>query len=160
LPDIADAYVIRAFLFETTCESMVHKLGRKNPRTTKELLNTATIHRAIFDHNKGKDKLEDSAAGKGGFDRFHRKKNKKGLRGLLVAAAKRKGGRAPGADPPDFFEKKLEGPCPSHAYPVKHAYKDCSLIKRFLSSGPKRRGPRKKEPEGRGGDFPEPNECI
>jgi hypothetical protein len=35
LSDVADANVIGAFLFGTTCESLVHKLGSKGPRTTK-----------------------------------------------------------------------------------------------------------------------------
>jgi hypothetical protein len=63
LPDIADADVIGAFLSGTTCESLVHKLGCKGSRTTKELLDIATSHasdeeavRAIFDHPRGKAK--------------------------------------------------------------------------------------------------------
>jgi hypothetical protein len=40
---------------------------------------------------------------------------------------------------PDHFEKLLEGPCPNHAYPIKHQYKDYSLKKHFLSGGSKRR---------------------
>ena len=43
-PNIADADVIGAFLSGTTCKSLVHKLGRKGPRTTKELLDIATNH--------------------------------------------------------------------------------------------------------------------
>ena len=31
LPNVADADVIGAFLSETTCESLAHKLGRKGP---------------------------------------------------------------------------------------------------------------------------------
>ena len=33
----------------------------------------------------------------------------------------------------------MESPCTNHAYPVKHLYKDCELLKRFLrqASGPK-----------------------
>jgi hypothetical protein len=38
LANIADTDVIEAFLSETTCESLVHKLGRKGPQTTKEIL--------------------------------------------------------------------------------------------------------------------------
>jgi len=32
----------------------------------------------------------------------------------------------------------MESPCTYHAYPVKHLYKDCELLKRFLrqSGGP------------------------
>jgi hypothetical protein len=56
LPNVANADMIRAFLSGTTYESLVHKLGRKHPRTTKELLDIATSHAlgeevvgAIFD---------------------------------------------------------------------------------------------------------------
>ena len=52
-----------------------------------------------------------------------------------MAAANRKGGRKPTEGTPDHFEKLLEGPCPNHAFPIKHLYKDCVLMKRFLSSG-------------------------
>jgi hypothetical protein len=36
LPDVADADIIGAFLLGTTCESLVHKLVCKHPKTTKE----------------------------------------------------------------------------------------------------------------------------
>jgi hypothetical protein len=55
-------------LIGTTCESLVHKLGRKNPWTTKELLNITTNHAsgekvlgAIFDLANGKTKRDESA---------------------------------------------------------------------------------------------------
>jgi hypothetical protein len=44
LPDVADTDIIRAFLSGTTYEFLVHKLGRKCLRNTKELLNIATSH--------------------------------------------------------------------------------------------------------------------
>jgi hypothetical protein len=57
LPNVVDTNVIRAFLSGTTCESLVHKLGRNHPWTTKELLDIATSHAlgeevigVIFDH--------------------------------------------------------------------------------------------------------------
>ena len=33
----------------------------------------------------------------------------------------------------------MESPCTNHAYPVKHLYKDCELLKLFLrqAGGPK-----------------------
>ena len=33
----------------------------------------------------------------------------------------------------------MESPCTNHAYPIKHLYKDCVLLKRFLrqADGPK-----------------------
>ena len=82
LLDVADADVIGAFLSRTTCESLVHKLGRKGPRTTKELLDIVTSHAlgkeavgAIFDHPKGKAK-RDEDAGEGTSNRLNKKKNK------------------------------------------------------------------------------------
>ena len=39
---------------------------------------------------------------------------------------------------PNHFEKLLEGPCPNHAFPIKHLYKDYVLMKRFLSRGSNR----------------------
>jgi hypothetical protein len=40
----------------------------------------------------------------------------------------------------------LEGPCPNYAYPIKQAYKDCGLMKKFLVGGSKK-GDRKKKPD-------------
>ena len=44
LPNVTDDDMIGAFLSGTTYESLVHKLGRKGPRTTKELLDITTSH--------------------------------------------------------------------------------------------------------------------
>ena len=44
MPNVTDADIIGAFLSGTTYESLVHKLGRKGPQTTKELLDIATSH--------------------------------------------------------------------------------------------------------------------
>ena len=54
-----------------------------------------------------------------------------------MAATKRKGGWVPTEGALDHFKKLLKGPCPNHAFPVKHLYKDCALMKRFLSGGSK-----------------------
>jgi hypothetical protein len=40
----------------------------------------------------------------------------------------------------------LEGPCPNHAYLVKHTYKDCGLTKKFLSGGSKKGDGKKPDP--------------
>ena len=80
LPNVADADVIGAFLSGTTCESLVHKLGRKGPRTTKELLDIATSHAsgeevvgAIFDCSDGKAR-RDEDAGEGASNRPAKRK--------------------------------------------------------------------------------------
>ena len=63
------------------------------------------------------------------------KKNKKDRRGpansTLVAAADRVG-KQPQQSQPGHFDKLMESPCTNHAYPIKHLYKDCELLKRFL----------------------------
>ena len=50
---------------------------------------------------------------------------------MLVAAADRTP-RQLQQGLPDHFNKLMDGPCPNHAYPVKHLYKECELLKRFL----------------------------
>ena len=144
--NVVDADVIRAFLSRTTYESLVHKLGRKGPRTNKELLDIATSHAsseevvgAIFDHPKGKTK-RDEDAGEGASNHPNKKKNKQRHKGSLVATVDRKGGRKPVEGTPDHFEKLLEGPCPNHAFRMKHLYKDSVLMKRFLSGGSNKGG--------------------
>ena len=68
LPNVADADVIGAFLSRTTYESLVHELGCRGPRTTKELLDIATSHAsgeeavgAIFDRSDGKARRDEDA---------------------------------------------------------------------------------------------------
>ena len=60
--------VISAFLYGTTCESLIHKLGCIKPRTTRDLLDIATNHAsdeeavgAVFSggRDKGKAKHEE-----------------------------------------------------------------------------------------------------
>ena len=107
-------------------KSLVHKLGHKGPRTTKELLDIATSHasgkevvRAIFDPLKGKAK-QDKDAGEGASNHPVKKKNKQRRKGSFVAAADHKGGRKPMEGALDHFEKLLEGSCPNHSFPIKH----------------------------------------
>ena len=52
-----------------------------------------------------------------------------------MAIADHKGGQKPAEGTPNDFEKLLKGPCPNHAVPVEHLYKDYNLLKRFLSEG-------------------------
>ena len=69
MSNVTDADVIGAFLSRTTCESLVYKVGRKGPRTTKELFDIATSHASgeeavwvIFDRLKGKAKRDEDAS--------------------------------------------------------------------------------------------------
>ena len=64
----------------------------------------------------------------------------------------------------NHFEKLLEGPCPNHAFPVKHLYKYYDLMKRFLSRG-SNKGEHGKDPdpttdEGKDGGFPTLDGCL
>ena len=114
---------------------MVHKLGCKGLQTTKELLDITTSHAlgeevvgAVFNHLKGKAR-RDEGAGKGTSSCSAKRKNKKQRReDSLVAAADRKGGRKPTEGTLNHFKKLLKGPCPNHAFPVKHLLKDCGLM--------------------------------
>ena len=134
--------MIGAFLSGTTCKSLVHKLGRRGPRTTKELLDIATCHasgeeavESVFDRTNGKAR-RDEAADEGTSDRPTKRKNKKQRRdNPLVFAADRKGGQKPAEGTPNHFEKMLEGPCPNHAFSAKHIYKDYGLMRKYLSGG-------------------------
>ena len=70
------------------------------------------------------------------------KKDKKDHRRLansaLVATADHTG-KQPQQDLPGHFHELMESSCTNHAYPVKHLYKDCELLKRLLrqAGGPK-----------------------
>jgi hypothetical protein len=130
-------------------------LGCKRPRTTKELLDIATSHAsgeeavgAIFDRARGKAKWNEDT-GKGTSNCSNKKKrSKQWSEGSLVAIAEHKGKKASTEGAPYHFEKMLEVPCPNHAYPIKHAYKDYGLINKFLSWGSKK-GDGKKKPDPR-----------
>ena len=52
-----------------------------------------------------------------------------------MTAADRRGGQKPAEGTPNHFKKMLEGPYPNHAFPIKHLYKYCALMKWFLSGG-------------------------
>jgi hypothetical protein len=104
-------------------------------------------------------------APKGGSNRPG-KKNKRNNGGFLVATTNQKGGRAATGEIPDHFEKVLEKPCSNHAFSIKRLYKDCTLMKKYLSGGT-RMGEQKKRPEavesdaeGKDDGFPNPDGCL
>ena len=107
VPNVAGADIIGVFLSGATCESPVHKLGRKGSRTTKELLDITTNHAsgeeamgAIFDRTRGVKEKLDEAADEGPSDRPGKKKNKKKGRGHFTAAVDR---NTPACETPEFF---------------------------------------------------------
>ena len=124
-----------------TCESLIHNLGYLKPCTTCDLLDVATNHasdeeavKAVFNggRDKGKAKRMDQDEGP---STQRGKKNKKDWHRLdntvLVATTDRMG-KQPQQGLPDHFNKLMDSPCTNHAYPVKHLYKDCELLKCFL----------------------------
>ena len=133
--------VISAFLSRTTCESLIHKLGCLKPHTTRDLFDVATNHASSKEavevvfrggHYKGKAKRKNQDEGPA---TQRGKKNKKDRRrsansGLIIVADR--AGKQPQQDLPNHFDKLLESTCTNHAYPVKHLYNDCELLKRFL----------------------------
>ena len=50
---------------------------------------------------------------------------------MLVATADHTG-KQPQQDLSGHFNELMESQCTNHAYPVKHHYKDCELLKRLL----------------------------
>ena len=62
----------------------------------------------------------------------------------------------------------MESRCTNHTYPVKHLYKDCELVKRFLRQATKpKEGKGKEEATTKGGaagkdedGVPDPKECL
>ena len=62
----------------------------------------------------------------------------------------------------------MESPCTNHAYPIKHLYKDCELLKCFLwQAGMLKERKGKEEAAKKGGaagkdedDFPDLEECL
>jgi hypothetical protein len=59
--------------------------------------------------------------------------------------------------PKDHFKKILEAACPHHLYPVKYKLRDCTMMKRFLSSAGTPLGGDKPARGPRGGGYdPEP----
>lgn len=175
LPDVGDAEVIGAFLSGTTSKALVHKLGRKRPRTTKELLDIATSHAAgeeavgaLFPRATEARGKRNQDAGEGPSEKLPKKNKQRQRPGQeVVAATGRPSGRAPTGEAPDHFEKMWNGPCPNHQYPVPHLYKECSLMRKFLKmedpkGNPKgRNAPASRDAvKGEEGGFPEPDGCL
>ena len=96
----------------------MHKLGRKGPRTTKELLDIATSHtsgeeavEAIFDCLEGKARW-DEGTGEGTSNRSAKGKKKQRREDSLVAVADRKGGRKLAEGTPNHFKKNAQRAMP------------------------------------------------
>jgi hypothetical protein len=175
---VGDADVISTFWFGTSCQILVHDLGRDKPNTMKELLYIATRHasgdeavRVVFVLGNGKMVLGSSRA-------HHQKppacapraaeRDKSdtlsGLLSLLAAMTMIRMRNVSDEEyvmvvecdfkcqawpPKVYFEKLLESACPNHTYYIKHKLKDCTMMKNFLTFGALSKG---KNPEGDPGE--------
>jgi hypothetical protein len=148
LPGATDNDAISAFQNGTTCTFHIHRLGRRMPRMTHELLDIASNHTdgeeavaATLNTPQGKGK-QVVDHGEGTSSRFKKKKKKNDKRRRddnFVAVVERKVSRPKGnqgkpAPTRDHFEKLLDAPCPHHEVPVKHTLRGCRLMKNYVKS--------------------------
>jgi hypothetical protein len=128
-------------------------------RTMRELLDIANhaddeeAAAATLNTPQGKGKLVMDH-GEGMSSRFKKKKKKNDKRrhnDNLVAAVEHKAPRPKGNPskpglPKDHFEKLWDASCPHHEVSIKHALKDCRLIKNYINGTlkPKAADPPKK----------------
>jgi hypothetical protein len=130
-----DNDAISVFQNGATCTSLIHRLGRRMPHTTRELLDIASNH---ADDEEGIAATLNTPQGKGkqvvdhdeGTSSRFKKNNKRRRDNNLVVAVECKASRLRGnptkpAPSKDHFEKLLDAPCPLHEVPVKHSLKDC-----------------------------------
>jgi hypothetical protein len=59
----------------------------------------------------------------------------------------------------DHFKKLIEATCPDHSYPIKHKLKDCTMMKKFMTSWAFSKGRKPKADPGRKGATPIPGEA-
>jgi hypothetical protein len=174
LPDTTDNDSISVFQNGTTCTSLIHRLGHRMSRTTRELLDIASNHAdgkeavaATLNTPQGKRKqVVDHAEGTSSC--FKKKKNDKRRRDdNFVATVERKTSRPkgnPGKPAPtrDHFEELLDASCPHHEVPVKHTLRECRLMKNYGKSTlkpktadhPDKQGPSHDNDDGTGAMFP------
>jgi hypothetical protein len=175
LPGATDNDAISAFQNGTTCTSLIPRLGRRMPRTTRELLDIASNHTngevavtATLNtpQAKGKQVMDH---GEGTSLHFKRKKkNDKRCRDdNLVAAvecktSRPKGNRTKPAPSKDHLERLLDAPCQHHEVLVKHTLRDCRLMKNYvndtlkprMADQPKKGGPPPDNDDGAGAAYP------
>jgi hypothetical protein len=145
LPSATDNDAISAFQNGMMCTSLIHQLGRRKPRTTRELLDIASNHAggeeavtATLNTPQGKGKLVVDH-GEGTSLRFKKKKknDKRRRDDNFVAAVERKA-CAPRATRPSPHRQRttsrgsLESSCLHHEVPVKHTLRECRLMKNYV----------------------------
>jgi hypothetical protein len=146
LPGATDNDAILVFQNGATCISLIHRLRRRMPRTTRELLdivsNQADSEEAVAatlntPQGKGKQVVDH---GEGTSSRFKKKKknDKRRRDDNFVAAVECKASRPqgnPGKPAPSrgHLEKLLDTLCSHHEVPVKHTLRECRLMKNYVN---------------------------
>jgi hypothetical protein len=175
LPGATDNDAISVFQNGTTCTSLIHRLRRRMPRTTRELLDIVSNHAdgeeavaATLNTPQGKGK-QVVDHGEGTSSRFKKKKknDKRRRDDNFVAAVERKASRPqgnPGKPAPSrgHFEKLLDALCSHHEVPVKHTLRECRLMKNYvndtlkpkMADQPDKQGPSHDNDESAGAVFP------
>jgi hypothetical protein len=175
LPGATDNDAISALQNDMTCTSLIHRLGHRMPRTTRELLDIASNHadgeEAVAatlntPQSKGKQVVDH---GEGTSSRFKKKKKKNKHRrdDNFVAVVERKTSHPKGnptkpAPTKDHFERLMDVPCPHHEVPVKHTLWECRLKKNYVkgtlkprtADQPLKGGPSPDNDDGAGAAFP------
>jgi hypothetical protein len=175
LPGATNNDAILAFQNRTTCTSLIHRLGYRMPRTTRELLDIASNHAdceeavaVMLNTPQGKAKqVMDHAEGTSSCFKKKKKNDKRCRDDNFVAVVERKTSRPKGnlgkpALTRDHFEKLLDAPCPHHEVPVKHTLRECRLMKNYVKStlkpktadNPDKQGPIHDNDDGVGAMFP------
>jgi hypothetical protein len=142
LSGATDNDAISAFRNGTMCTSLIHRPGRRMPRTTRELLDITSNHADGEEvvattlntpQGKGKQVMDHD---EGTSSRFKKKKknDKRRCDDNFVAVVERKTSRPKGnptkpAPTKDHFERLLDVLCPQHEVPVKHTLRECRLMK-------------------------------
>jgi hypothetical protein len=168
---------VHAFLEGTTCQDLVHELGRSPPVDLNELFDITIsfasgeeVVGAIFDEKKGK--RVDDAPAEGSKSKDSQQKHKRGKKGKKPRREAREQGRGddgdealavdparqgPRAAPrgPGVFDDMLKKPCPYHKTPVNHTLERCDMLKKYYSRTAAKESEAKKDGgDGDAGGFP------
>jgi hypothetical protein len=175
LPDATNNDAISTFQNGTTCTSLIHRLGCRMPRMTRELLNIASNHAdseeavtSTLNTPQGKGKqVMDHGEGTSSCFKKKKKNDKRHRYDNFFAAVERKrscpkGDPAKPAPTKDHFERLLDTSCPHHELPAKHTLRECRLTKNYVkgtleprtADQPQKRGPSPDNDDGAGAAFP------
>jgi len=155
LPEVSESDVIAIFLEATTCQGLIHKLGRKRPSTVGQLFDIATKYAsgdeavaAITNDKKGKRAEPSPAEGDGPANPPKKaRKNKKGKKLQRAQHTAERGEdsdeafatepnrKGPRNNPRGggVFDDMLKKPCPYHSTPVTHTLEQCEMLRKYYN---------------------------